>query len=77
MAQAGEEPEAIIVYVREAIPDADNDEELDLYMEEASEALAGKEKWKALKRLLKARFILLNPGGSMDEWIKDQMDSLK
>ena len=58
------------------MPRAD-DEELDLYMEEASEALAEKEKWKALKKLLKARFTLLNPGGSMDEWIEDQMDSLK
>ncbi len=43
----------------------------------SAEALAEKEKWKSLKRLLKARFILLNPGGSMDEWIEDQMESLK
>jgi len=77
MARAGEDPEALLAYVRKAIPDADNEEELDLYMEEAAEALAEKKKWKALKIMLKARFILLNPGGSMDEWIEDETESLK
>ena len=77
MARGGSSPEELIEYIKEAVPDADDNEELDLFLEEAGEQLAEKKKWKPLKTLLEARFKLLDPGGSMEEWIEDEMDSLK
>jgi hypothetical protein len=70
-----ETPEAIAEYVRKSFPDADDEDTLDYYLQDAADQVAEKKKWEKLKTILEARFEILQPGGDRDDWVKDEMDS--
>jgi len=75
MASSGD-PAAIAHYVKEMITDADDEDELDWFIEPAADRLAEEKQWDALKVVLAARFLTLEPGGDRDEWIQEEFDSL-
>ncbi|MBN1182682.1 MAG: hypothetical protein JXB49_10370 [Bacteroidales bacterium] len=77
MAKSGAKPVDIAAYVRETITDAEDEDELDYYLENSMDELVDNEKWDAVKILLQARFEILQPGGDMEEWVEEEMESLK
>lgn len=74
---SGADPKLIADLVRSTYPEAEDEDTLDYYVEKVVDEMAEAQRWNEVQVLLATRFEILGPGGDRNEWVRDELESLR